>query len=72
MTVPHEASRGPGGDVVRLDISHRELAKIVGATPEALSRALKRLGEAGFVTVQGRTVTILDRSGLAREAGLRP
>ena len=68
--VLHEASRGLGGDTVRLAISHRELAKIVGATPEALSRAFKKLAEAGLVAVQGRAVTLLDRAGLAAEAGL--
>jgi CRP/FNR family transcriptional regulator len=69
----HEASRGPGGTrrgTVLLEISQRELAKIVGATPEALSRALRRLSEAGLIAVKGREATILDRAGLAREAGL--
>jgi len=66
----HEAARGLGGDVVRLSISQRELAKIVGATPEALSRALRRLSEAGLVAVRGREVEICDRAGLAREAGM--
>ena len=68
----HEAARGLGGDVVRLSISQRELAKIVGATPEALSRALRRLAEAGLLAVRGREVDILERAGLAREAGLVP
>lgn len=66
----HEAKRGLGGDTVRLTISHRELAKIVGATPEALSRAFKKLAEAGGVAVRGREVDILDRAVLAAEAGL--
>jgi CRP/FNR family transcriptional regulator len=68
--VLHEASRGPGGATMRLTISHRELAKIVGATPEALSRAFKKLAEAGYVAVRGREVDILNRDGLAAEAGL--
>lgn len=66
----NEAARGLSDTVVRLGISHRELAKIVGATPEALSRAFKRLGAAGLVTVHGREVTVLDADGLAREAGM--
>lgn len=64
----HEAGTGPTRDRLRLSISQRELAKIVGATPEALSRALRRLEQAGHITVRGRDVTILDRPGLAREA----
>ncbi len=66
----HEASRTPSGGVLRLSFSQRELAKIVGATPEALSRALRRLSEAGLIAGRGREVEILDRAGLAREAGL--
>jgi CRP/FNR family transcriptional regulator, dissimilatory nitrate respiration regulator len=66
----HEAARKPEGDVVLMEISQRELAKIVGATPEALSRALRRLAEAGLITVRGREVEIRDRAGLAHEAGL--
>jgi CRP/FNR family transcriptional regulator len=66
----HEAGRGLGGDTLRLAISHRELAKIVGATPEALSRAFKKLAEAGLVLVRGRDVDLRDRAGLAAEAGL--
>jgi len=68
----HEANRPPVRDKVRLSISQRELAKIVGATPEALSRALRRLEQAGLITARGRDVDILDRDGLAREAGLGP
>ena len=65
----HEASRPLAGDRLRLSVSQRELAKIVGATPEALSRALRRLEQAGLIAAKGRDVEILDRAGLAREAG---
>jgi len=68
----HEAARPPAGRQVHLTISQRELAKIVGATPEALSRALRRLEQAGLLAAKGRDVDILDREGLAREAGLDP
>lgn len=66
----HEAARLPaGGDTFVLTISQREVAKIVGATPEGLSRALRRLEQAGLVAVRGRDVELLDREGLALEAG---
>jgi len=68
----HEADRPPAGRQVHLTISQRELAKIVGATPEALSRALRRLEQAGLLAARGRDVEILDREGLAREAGIPP
>ncbi len=66
----HEARERQSGGIVRLAISQREVAKIVGATPEALSRALRKLTEAGLIVVRGREVELRDREGLAREAGL--
>lgn len=68
----HEAERSGSGDTARLTLSQRELSKIVGATPEAVSRALRRLGEAGLVSVQGREVKLLDRPGLLSAAGKDP
>lgn len=64
----HEAGRALSGDVVRLSISQREVAKIVGATPEALSRALKKLAAAGYIAVHGREIEIRDRAGLEAAA----
>jgi len=53
-----------GRDQVQLTITHRELAKILGATPEALSRALKKMASDRLLTVEGRKIGILDRHGL--------
>ncbi|MDD3310572.1 Crp/Fnr family transcriptional regulator [Pseudodesulfovibrio sp.] len=53
------------GGTVTLDISHRELAKIIGVTPEALSRALRKMNEDGVLEVDGNMVRILDEKGLA-------
>lgn len=60
------------GGVMTLPITHRELAKIVGATPEALSRSLRKMSEAGLLEVEGRAVRILDQRGLeqCRASGL--
>lgn len=52
------------GGVVELPVTHRELAKIVGTTPESLSRSLKRMAGKGLVAVAGRRIEILDRDGL--------
>ncbi len=49
---------------LELAITHRELAKIIGATPEALSRALKKMSEDGLLRVDGRMITVHDRESL--------
>jgi len=55
-------------NTVELTISQRELAKILGATPEALSRTLKKMANDGILSTSGRTVAILDRKALAQLA----
>lgn len=45
---------------VELDLSYRELSKIIGITPEALSRTLKRMAEDGLISVAGNTIFLLD------------
>lgn len=50
--------------IVTLPMSHKELAKVIGATPEALSRTLKRMSEQGMIAIEGRSVHILDRKQL--------
>jgi CRP/FNR family transcriptional regulator, dissimilatory nitrate respiration regulator len=54
--------------VVELTLSQRELAKILGATPEALSRALRKMANDGVLSTSGRTVTILDQKALEQLA----
>ena len=53
---------------VELTISQRELAKILGATPEALSRALRKMANDGILSTAGRTITILDHKALEKLA----
>lgn len=53
---------------VELTISQRELAKILGATPEALSRALRKMANDGILSTVGRVITILDRKALTQLA----
>jgi CRP-like cAMP-binding protein len=49
---------------LELTITQRELAKILGATPEALSRAVRKMSNAEILTMDGRTIRILDREAL--------
>lgn len=62
----HAISReeGKNKDKLELTISHRELSKIIGATPEALSRSFKKLSNDKILTVNGRLITILNRQAL--------
>ena len=53
---------------VELTISQRELAKILGATPEALSRALRKMANDGILSTAGRVITILDHKALEQLA----
>ena len=53
---------------VELTISQRELAKILGATPEALSRALRKMVNDGILSTAGRVITILDCKALGHLA----
>ncbi len=38
---------------ISLDLSQRELSKIIGITPEALSRTLKKMAEQGNILIEG-------------------
>ncbi|MGE4292019.1 MAG: Crp/Fnr family transcriptional regulator [Desulfovibrio sp.] len=51
-------------DAVHLGMTHRELAKLVGATPETLSRVLRRLAEQGLLSIASGRIRILDAEGL--------
>ena len=52
------------GDTVQLIISKGQLASLLGTIPETLSRVLARMADQHLISVQGRTITILDRDGL--------
>lgn len=49
---------------VDLDVSKNHLASILGATPETLSRVMTRMAQEGLITVDGRTISIIDKIGL--------
>lgn len=53
---------------VELTVSQRELSKILGATPEALSRALRKMANDGILATAGRTITILNHQALEQLA----
>lgn len=57
-------SEEQGGDSVQLEISKGQLASLLGTIPETLSRILGKMSEEGLIEVQGRTIQLLDRTGL--------
>jgi len=67
----HDLAKNPQEKPNRLElhITQRELAKILGATPETLSRALRKMVNDGILTVEeGRIITILDYDALVELA----
>jgi CRP-like cAMP-binding protein len=62
----HALTRNGDKEIKQLDmtITQRELAKILGVTPEALSRAIRKMNNAGILAIDGRSVIILDREAL--------
>jgi hypothetical protein len=57
--VLHALSKDAGENKNKL-----ELSKILGATPETLSRTFKKLSNDKILTVEGRLITILDRKAI--------
>lgn len=62
----HEAPNAatPAGPRVRLPLSKKDLASMLGTTPESLSRALARLSTDGLITVRADVITLLDPARL--------
>lgn len=55
---------------VVLNVTHVELAKVLGTTPETLSRTIRRLSAEQLIVQEGRNLRIVDRAGLKQLAGL--
>jgi len=51
-------------EFVDLRISKKQLASMVGATPETLSRMFLKMSEQGLIKVEGRRIRILERQRL--------
>jgi CRP/FNR family transcriptional regulator, cyclic AMP receptor protein len=58
-----------GGVRITVALSQDELAGWVGASREAVAKALRVLRTRGYVTTGRRTMTVLDLEGLRRRAG---
>lgn len=63
-----ETYAGDGGrhDPVEIPLSQEELARLVGASRETISRALNSFRQLGILTTSHRRITITDRGALER------
>ena len=52
------------GDNMKLVVNQKELAKILGTTPETLSRVLKKMTVEHIIDVQGKHIKVLDCESL--------
>lgn len=62
-----QPTAGPAGrEVLRLPLARRDIASLLGTTPESLSRRLRALRDAGVVEGgRDRTLVVLDRARLS-------
>ena len=61
-------ARDAGAETFDLAQTKRQLAARIGAAPETLSRALKKLEDAGYLAVRGPQITVRDAPALKRLA----
>ena len=62
-----------GNAIIERPPTHETMAHMIGASRETVSRAMRELQDAGYVSVQRRVITITDAAGLAaRGRGLPP
>jgi CRP/FNR family transcriptional regulator len=61
-------TRGPQGLVLRLRLTHQQIASRVGSVREVVSRALARLQQNDLIQIEGRSITIPDEEALTAYA----
>lgn len=59
----------PGGERgVELGLTQTELAQMVGGSRAAVNRVLQDLAGRGLIRIDGRSIVVCDRAGMARRA----
>ena len=58
------SSQQENSSAVHLDIPKTQLASLLGASPETLSRMLQKMSRERLITINGSSIAILDRQGL--------
>ncbi len=57
-------ARSESPQVLELDITKTQLASLLGTIPETLSRILAKMAQQGIISVESRTIRVLDRRTL--------
>lgn len=65
-----QQSTDAGNDTFPRRLTHQNMAELIGASRETVSRTLRHLTDRGVISIARRQVTILDRAAL--EAAVRP
>ena len=65
-----ESSDAQTGEPVVVQVGQDELASLVGASRETVSRALNSYRRMGLLTTSHRRITMVDRDGLERMASV--
>jgi len=65
-----QQSTDAGGDTFPRRLTHQNMAELIGASRETVSRTLRHLTDRSVIEIGRRTITILDRPAL--EAAVRP
>ncbi|MEA3487422.1 MAG: Crp/Fnr family transcriptional regulator, partial [Thermodesulfobacteriota bacterium] len=58
------------GDHMEMVVNQKEIAKILGTTPETLSRILKKMMAGHIIEVKGKHIKVLDCEGLEELAAV--
>ena len=61
----YAASEQDQEDVVALAVSKGQLASLLGTIPETLSRIFAKMAGQGLISVEGRHIALIDKTGLA-------
>jgi CRP/FNR family transcriptional regulator, cyclic AMP receptor protein len=67
-----DAAAEAGGDRLAKPLTHQTIAQMIGASRETVSRAMVEFQEAGWITVERRTIQLTDRAALEKRAQVRP
>ena len=60
-----------GADELTKPLTHQTIAQMIGASRETVSRAMVEFQESGWISVERRTIRLIDRSALERRASTR-